>query len=418
MLALIYSKFIVIMKLVRKKRNTSQASANCSLLPATAIVTGACGTLGQEIAVQLSRKGYHVILGCKDMQRSGILEERIQKDNPAAKVESFSVNLEDATSILQFANDVKSTARARPNLEVVVHNAACLTDELQITADGFERTFATNCLGPFFLTKSLASLFVRSRSPRVVLVSSFTHRSAIRNSYLGWLDWMHKLPRRKAQNSYTPASAYQHSKLASLLLLSKMGETVGKKGFACACDPGAFASTLTREWPVLLVVLYRVVLRFLGLLHRPSHAAEGVVHAVTAESAEPGSYWFDGQIVSPSALVHETHLQNLLEPWLVAFESSVRPLDACTTETRFVPGLKSQTSSGRLDWERKNVGSLSNDGMVPDGTRSMRCPSKVPTVQPRVSLRGTELSSYDSERLADSKHGGRPVGADGRRKQE
>lgn len=361
MLALIYSKFTVTMKLGRRKRNSSQSSARSSMLPATAIITGACGSLGQEIAVQLSEKGYHVILGCKDVPRSRILEDRIQKNNPAATVESFPVNVEDATSILQFANVINSTANTRPNLELVVHNAACLTDKLQTTADGFERIFATNCLGPLFLTRSLASLLVRSRSPRVVLVSSFTHRSATRNSYLGWLDWMHKLPSKKARSSFVPASAYQHSKLACLLLLGKVGEIVGKKGLACACDPGAFASTLTREWPVLLVVLYRVVLWFLGLLHNPSHAAKGVVHAATAKAA-PGSYWFDGEIVSPSALVHETHLRNLLEPWLVAFESSVRPSAACPTEMRFIPGMDSRTSIVRSDWKRRNVGSSSDDG--------------------------------------------------------
>lgn len=348
MLALIYSKFIAFWKVAPKKSNAYRSPTEASTVPTCAIVTGGNGALGQEIAIQLAQKGYHLVLACKCKESADTVQNRIRRHCPMAAVESFRVDVEDPTSILRFTNQIIATEDSRPKLELVVHNAACLTDTLHVTADGFERTFATNCLGPLFLTRNLAPLLERSISPRVVFVSSFTHRAATRKSYMDWMDWMQKLSAGKESRTYLPASAYQHSKLACLLLLDTAREMVGRRGMACASDPGAFGSGLTREWPVFLVVLYRVVLRFVGLLGSASQAAKGVVHTATTDAATHGSYWFDGQVVPPSSLVHRPHLEHLLKPWLEAFGSLVGPPPALPSAVPFTSCPGSESRSGLL----------------------------------------------------------------------
>ena len=57
-------------------------------------------------------------------------------------------------------------------LDVLVHNAGVLTHEREFTPDGLERTFATNVLGPFLLTRLLLPALRAAVPSRVITVSS------------------------------------------------------------------------------------------------------------------------------------------------------------------------------------------------------------------------------------------------------
>ena len=53
-------------------------------------------------------------------------------------------------------------------LDVLVNNAGGVNKQRLVTADGIERTFAVNHLGPFLLTNLLCDLLVKSAPARVV----------------------------------------------------------------------------------------------------------------------------------------------------------------------------------------------------------------------------------------------------------
>ena len=72
---------------------------------------------------------------------------------------------------------------ARPlshEIHVLVNNAGLVLSERTETTDGFEATFATNHLGPFYLTRLLTDRLIASAPARVVNVASTAHRSARR----------------------------------------------------------------------------------------------------------------------------------------------------------------------------------------------------------------------------------------------
>lgn len=63
-----------------------------------------------------------------------------------------------------------------PAIDVLVNNAGIMAVEYEKTADGFEKQFATNHLGPFLFTNLIMSKVLAARDPRVVMVSSDGHR--------------------------------------------------------------------------------------------------------------------------------------------------------------------------------------------------------------------------------------------------
>ncbi|HEV8459986.1 MAG TPA: SDR family NAD(P)-dependent oxidoreductase, partial [Gaiellaceae bacterium] len=131
----------------------------------TAVVTGGSGGLGLETARALAARGATVIVACRDV----------------AKVptrESFQVvrlDLASLASVREAAETIRATA---PRLDLLINNAGVMTIPFDLTADGFERTFATNHLGHFALTGLLLDRLLATPGSRVVTVSSLAHRRA------------------------------------------------------------------------------------------------------------------------------------------------------------------------------------------------------------------------------------------------
>lgn len=135
----------------------------------TALVTGANRGIGFEIARELSRLGFAVIL-------SGRNEESVRKAagklaGGETSVSPLVMDVADPESIRSaFASLSASTKR----LDVLVNNAGILPNEsasiLQTTPADFHKTLGTNALGPLIVTQTFLPLL--SRGSRVVNVSS------------------------------------------------------------------------------------------------------------------------------------------------------------------------------------------------------------------------------------------------------
>src|SRR5262249_45927769 len=68
--------------------------------------------------------------------------------------------------------------RKLDRLDVLVNNASLIHGTRELTADGFERTFALNHLAAFLLTYEVRELLARSAPARIVTVSSMGHKLA------------------------------------------------------------------------------------------------------------------------------------------------------------------------------------------------------------------------------------------------
>jgi len=111
--------------------------------------------------------------------------------------------------------------------------------ELQLTADGFERTFQTNHLGHFALT-ALLFPYLSPTHARVINVSSAAYQIA--KDGLDFADL-------NGQKSYGPWTSYGKSKLANILFTKELQARVDAKGMnvqAFSLHPGAVRTDLSR----------------------------------------------------------------------------------------------------------------------------------------------------------------------------
>ena len=151
----------------------------------TCLVTGANSGLGKAIAIRLAARGAHVLMAC----RSGIPEagQDVRAASGSNEVEMIEVDLSDFDSMTAFCDQLRDR---NVTLDVAVFNAGVVPVTSRQSKHGLELMFAVNFLAKFVLLNRLLHDGVipntvfghNSRAedpPRVIFVSSETHRSSI-----------------------------------------------------------------------------------------------------------------------------------------------------------------------------------------------------------------------------------------------
>ena len=204
-----------------------------------ALVTGANTGIGFEAALQLARKGAHVLLGCRDQQRAKQAIKRIQAAAPTASLEWLPLDLADLASVAAAAAQLLAEHQ---QLDLLICNAGVMVPPEGRTADGFELQFGINHLGHFALVLQLLPLLQAAPAARVVAVSS----GAALFGRMVFDDLNFE------RRGYQPWAAYGQSKLANLLFIQALARRLKRAGssvVACAAHPGVTATELQRHSP-------------------------------------------------------------------------------------------------------------------------------------------------------------------------
>ena len=137
----------------------------------TALVTGANKGIGYEVARQLAAKGFNVFIGARKREAGRKAAERIAKDGGQATF--LEIDVADNASVIAAAQEF---ARITDHLDVLVNNAGIIVDGddaiLEISDELLRKTLETNTLGALRVTRAFAPLLGKSKTPRVINVSS------------------------------------------------------------------------------------------------------------------------------------------------------------------------------------------------------------------------------------------------------
>jgi NAD(P)-dependent dehydrogenase (short-subunit alcohol dehydrogenase family) len=198
---------------------------------AVAVVTGANGGLGLEVARELARRG-HVVMAARDQAKAEAAVASIRDRVPGASLELQPLDLASQASVREAA---KRILAGHGRMDILVNNAGLMAISERRTEDGFEMQLAVNHLGHFTLTALLLPALLAGDGARVVSVTS-TGRHGGRpldpaNPHLA--------------GSYEPWRAYGQSKLANVhfaLELDRRFRAAGTPARSVVVHPG-FANT-------------------------------------------------------------------------------------------------------------------------------------------------------------------------------
>ncbi|HKA35348.1 MAG TPA: SDR family NAD(P)-dependent oxidoreductase [Thermoanaerobaculia bacterium] len=266
----------------------------------TVLVTGATGGIGLETARILARKGARVVVGARDPVRGRAAVEEIVRAGGHADL--LEIDMLSFESVRKAAPAWKGRA-----LDVLINNAGIVVRERQLTADGHERTWQTNFLSHFLLTRLLLPSLRAAPSPRIVNVSSEAHRSG----RMKWEDL-------ELEQGYRGFFAYANTKLAQVLFTRELARR--EPGIAVnALHPGAIATGIWRAAPAFARAILNVV------LPPPEKGARPVVRVASDPALEgvTGRYVNKLKEVAPSPAGSSDH--DAARLWKIA-EESVGPI--------------------------------------------------------------------------------------------
>lgn len=272
----------------------------------TAVVTGATGDIGREVALALARLGADLHVQGRDTERGAAVVDEIESEGVEATF--HEADFLDVDEI----NDLGETlVSATDSVDILVLNAGAHFPAGRLTEFGLERTFQVNHFAPFLLGEHLRPEL--TDDGRVVVVASEIHRRGeLEGSFSA----------ATTVSDYDGFQQYANSKLANVLYANALSRRLDH-ATANSCHPGFVPSSgLWRHSRVsvrALMALASVLPQALvnPIVDTSVQAAATPVYLAASEDCggRSGCYFEDCEETQPSELGRDTELAEALWSW-------------------------------------------------------------------------------------------------------
>jgi len=233
----------------------------------TCLVTGATNGIGKAIAEALATRGATLLIHGRDPAKTARALDELKSTTGNDDIHACIADFASLEQVREFAGQVRAHG---DGLHVLANNAGVLTDERQVSADGFELTFAVNHLAPFLLTQLLLPTLTESAPSSI----SFNSSSAMGSASLRFDDL-------QMERRFDGWTAYANTKLANFLVSNLLAERLdGSRVVANAYCPGLIDTDLltgNRDFGAARIARMRATMRT---------PAEGAITPVFLASAQ------------------------------------------------------------------------------------------------------------------------------------
>ncbi len=237
------------------------------------IVTGPTSGIGKEIATEMHRRGYLVVLACRNRAKGEQLAAELVRAGPAPAAQASPrvqvLDVASLGSVRRFAADWDESVKLP--VHVLINNAGIfgMSAPREETCDGFESHMGTNHLGHFLFTELMLPWLKEARREtgrpaRVVNVSSKLHR----------MGRIHRDdPHLVEGGSFNSLTAYAQSKLAQVMFAKECSRRYDGVVRCVSVHPGEVLTDVVRSLPGAMQRMYKLVMRMFLLT-----AAQGTMH--------------------------------------------------------------------------------------------------------------------------------------------
>jgi NAD(P)-dependent dehydrogenase (short-subunit alcohol dehydrogenase family) len=253
-------------------RRTPRCPSTPRLDGKLAVVTGATGGIGVEIARGLAKRGASLLLPCRNPAKGErVAAELRAAAAPGASVAPVELDLEDLGSVRSGAAAIVRAAAGRP-IDVLVENAGVWPDCYAETRQGFEIAFGVNVLAHHVLRRELAGAGLLGAARVVVLTGDiYILASACTPDFR----WSGRLGGMRA---------YCRSKLGNLWIAAELAKRAPGLEVAVV-HPGVVATNLGGDMGALGSRFKRLI------MISPELGAQLPLFCATQPGLESGGYW-------------------------------------------------------------------------------------------------------------------------------
>ncbi len=244
----------------------------------TCLVTGANSGLGFALAVDLARRGGHVIMACRrQIPEAG---EKVKALSGSDKVEMMYLDLSKVDTIHNFCNTLKAENR---QIDICILNAGVALPKSRKTGSGLEELFLVNYLSNVILTGRLLKdgtipndIIANNKGvseARILFISSDSHQGS---SYVDYNEFGKYLEYGVSKGM----EYYSYYKLVANTYFTELSRRMNANngidvGIHVIC-PGPVNTNIVKEAPWVLRKILRGI--FFIIFKSPETAAKAVVY--------------------------------------------------------------------------------------------------------------------------------------------
>ena len=207
--------------------------------PPKILITGATDGIGQLAAVELARRGAHLILTARSESKAQRTCAAIKAASPNTPVDVHYADFADLAAVVAVGRII---AAQNPRIDVLINNAGLHGFGQRITVDGYPEMVAVNYFAPWLLTGILRETMVRSAPSRVVTVASEASRQS------GGLDLDKDLLDTAPFSARGSSRIYGRTKLMDIMFSLELARQLEGTGVVANClCPGFNVTSLGRE---------------------------------------------------------------------------------------------------------------------------------------------------------------------------
>lgn len=269
--------------LFRKQSLSDRLKDSDRLDGKTCLITGANSGLGFALAVDLARRGGHVIMACRrQIPEAG---EKVKILSGSDKVEMMYLDLSKIETIHDFCNTLKADNR---QIDICILNAGVALPKSRKTGSGLEELFLVNYLSNVILTGRLLKdgtipndIMANNKDmseARILFISSDSHQGS---SYVDYDEFGKYLEYGVSKGM----EYYSYYKLVANTYFTELSRRINSNkginvGIHVIC-PGPVNTNIVKEAPWLLRKILRGI--FFIIFKSPETAAKAVVYMAISE---------------------------------------------------------------------------------------------------------------------------------------
>lgn len=290
-----------------------------SMTNGTLIITGPTGGLGKELALQVASRSANDRPDMVLVGRPGQTLTEITRLIREAGVNAYEIacdlsRLSDVRVATKTIQDLLASNKVRPLHAIVANAGLSSADTREMSADGYELTFAVNYLAHAQLINGLKDTLVAPG--RIVMVGSDTYyentlRKLLHVAPADWRDPL-ELARPASANTQptirTSGTAYSNSKLAIFYYAHELQRHVKDGISVIVFEPGFMPGTgLSRNQAPAAQSLARMIGRFPGV-SKPATSAPMFASVALDEKwshLRGGDYVFKNKLTEVKPFAHD-----------------------------------------------------------------------------------------------------------------
>ena len=201
----------------------------------TVLITGSTSGIGKETARALAQQGYFVIIHGRNKEKTEAVCNELKAETGNNNIDFLIADLLLLSAVKQMADEFKKKFK---RLDVLINNAgAIFNKKREITAEGFEKTFALNILAPFLLTHLLLDILANSSDARIINIASVSYKFAYKPDFKDF----------QSEKRYLYINNYAISKLYLIWITQHLSIILKNNGLehitANSSEPGIVASS-------------------------------------------------------------------------------------------------------------------------------------------------------------------------------